>query len=73
MMLIMAGRKRKCRAQTVIVPSCFLSLSQAAGKRDFKNQVMTSPYATLVGPKSDYLNREATCEKQPRNGNDHDL
>jgi hypothetical protein len=72
-MLIMADRKRKCRAQTLIVPSCFLSLSQASGERDFRNQVMTSPYAVLVGPKSDYLNGEATGENQPRNGDDHDL
>jgi hypothetical protein len=65
-MLIMAGRKRKCRAQTLIVRSCFLSLSQISGERDFRIyldawQVTTSRREVSVDPSSDQLR-----EKYPR-------
>jgi hypothetical protein len=72
-MLIMAGRKWKCRAQTLIVPSCFSISFSSFWRARFQESNDDFPYDVLVGPKSDYFSDEATCENQPRNGNHHDL
>ena len=71
-MLIMAGSKRKCRAQTLIVPPHFYLVLKRLESEIFKNQAMTL-LQVLVDPKPNQLKQDTPGENEQWDTNDNDL